>query len=568
MSGHATFLKASSTGSLLKSKGIHAGVNESQGKAAYMAQTGVGNEKNQPLAKRSINGLQANASPTGSKAAAHVEGTSASESAAETPRTGAQSDHARGTAVAYQMGDGADGHRLQVPGLQEAQQQEDQPQQPQSQRDMAAAGGDAAQVGRKAVPDRRNDKIKDEALHWARRAGFTQEQLVELGHMMSMVASSHINPRALSKMTAIDRGMFGQIFKSTFEGEQVAVKRLGDSSPASFKQKMRELLLELRVLTRISHPNIVHFYGTAADFVVLENGGPYVGLVFSLCDRGSLDKALFQDRNLTIPQKLSITRQMSEALTYMHCKRVVHRDLNTKNVLLTANCTAQIADFGCARHMTQETLRTTTISGSPAYMSPEQITGEPLTLAVDVWAFSIILWEVMMDQKPWEGVIVDFNQLRNAIVRGQKLVLPESHKSFPNSYIHAIKIGMQTKASERPKMAALRQELTNAMVFYKPQSTAEEAEMEVLRQRMVAEQDDLIKQYVSQQANRQVGQGGAGDVRQMQQGVQQLGAWSPSKQSENGSTAPYNQFASAEDEEETKKRKGIKGFLKNLCFLV
>lgn len=569
--------KSSSTGNLFTSKARES-ASEVQGKYALLAQSGFASSETSPQS-RAVGQKAVGTSQAANKNGG-MNGESASESAADTPRAGHQQadpNGARANPVHYPVEGDAERSGVNVlvhrkPSLTSSSA---------GGHTESEGGRDGAEHhggGPSTAPDRRNDRIKDEAVRWARQAGFTQEQLMELGHLMSMVASSHIEPRTLSAMVPIDRGMFGTIFRSTFEGQQVAIKRLGDSTPASFRQKMRELLLELRVLTRISHPNIVHFHGTAADFVQLQDGGPYVGLVFSLCDRGSLDKALFQDKNLTVPQKLSITRQMSEALTYMHCKRVVHRDLNTKNVLLTADCTAQIADFGCARHMTQDVLRTTTISGSPAYMSPEQITGEPLTLAVDVWAFSIILWEVMMDQKPWEGVIADFNQLRHAIVRGQTLVTPHTHRSFPPSYLNAIRIGMKTKATERPKMAALRQELTNAMVFYKPTSKAEEAEVDTLRHKMMKEQDELIKQYVQQQASRPGGaaggvvggaatEAGAAGGREMQAGVQQLGAWSP-QQSEGASVAQYNRYGNAEDEDEVKKRTGFKGFLKNLCFLV
>ncbi len=81
------------------------------------------------------------------------------------------------------------------------------------------------------------------------------------------------------QMREIDRGSFGKIFKSTYEGRTVAVKQLANQGPSTLKAKMRELLLELRVLVRIEHPNIVKFYGTATDFnkAQSQNKQPYVG---------------------------------------------------------------------------------------------------------------------------------------------------------------------------------------------------------------------------------------------------------------------------------------------------
>lgn len=225
-------------------------------------------------------------------------------------------------------------------------------------------------------------------------------------------------------MREIDRGSFGKIFKSQYTGKTVAVKQLANHGPATIKAKMRELLLELRVLVRIDHPNVVKFHGTATDFNKTQAHlkQPYVGLVFEFCERGSLHKALFEDqRRLNVSQKLNICQQMAEGMAYLHSKRIIHRDLNTRNILLTNDLTTKIADFGCARVISSSSrvLKTTTISGSPAYMSPEQMSGEPLTEAVDVWAMAVMLWEVLMDTKPWEGRYSDFNMLKHAILCGQ-----------------------------------------------------------------------------------------------------------------------------------------------------
>ena len=310
-------------------------------------------------------------------------------------------------------------------------------------------------------------EIRVKALAWARGEGFTKEQLVEFDHLMGMATQLHVHKHQLSGMQEIDRGSFGKIFVSKLGGERVAVKQLGTSGQSALKAKMRELLLELRVLVRISHPYVVKFHGTATDFAVSRPGRqPYVGLVFEFCDRGSLHKALFEEqRRLTPAQKLRITSQMAQGLSYLHSKRIIHRDLNTRNILLSGDLTAKIADFGCARVISSHssTLKTTTISGSPAYMAPEQMTGEPLTEAVDVWALAVMLWEVMMDTKPWEGRYSDFAKLKQAILQGEKLHLPPICHPFPNSYVNAIKLGMQTRAPDRPSMQLMERELTNAL---------------------------------------------------------------------------------------------------------
>ena len=241
----------------------------------------------------------------------------------------------------------------------------------------------------------------------------------------------------------------------------------GDST---IKSKMRELLLELRVLVRVRHPNVVTFWGTATEFPDNAHAQPYIGLVFELCEKGSLHNALFDAQTkLKVSQKLKIAHQCGLGLMYLHSKRVIHRDINPRNILLSADYSAKIADFGCARVLSGSatSLKTTTISGSPAYMAPKQLLGQELTEAVDTWAFVVMLWEIMMDQKPWEGRFPDFNFLKNAILNGEKLHLPQDSRPFPSCYVNMIKLGMQYKPQDRPAMSYIEGELGSACYQYK-----------------------------------------------------------------------------------------------------
>ena len=252
----------------------------------------------------------------------------------------------------------------------------------------------------------------------------------------------------------------------------MAVKQISNKpGDSTIKSKMRELLLELRVLVRVRHPNVVTFWGTATEFPSAESAQtqPYIGLVFELCERGSLHNALFDAKTkLKASQKLKIAHQCSLGLMYLHSKRVIHRDINPRNILLTSDCSAKIADFGCARVLSGSatSLKTTTISGSPAYMAPEQLLGQELTEAVDTWAFVVMLWEIMMDQKPWEGRFTDFNLLKNAILKGEKLHLPHDSRPYPACYVNMIKLGMAYKPQDRPAMSYIEGEIGSALVQY------------------------------------------------------------------------------------------------------
>ncbi len=202
-----------------------------------------------------------------------------------------------------------------------------------------------------------------------------------------------------------------------------------------------------------SHKHVVKFIGTATNFSrTLENSRPFMGLVFELCDIGNLQDAVMGARKLrlNVSQKVNICSQVASGMSYLHSRRIIHRDMNTRNVLLTSNLTAKIADFGCARIVPETgTLKTTTLSGSPAYMSPEQLQGSGLTVVSDVWALGVILWEVMAEKKPWDDRYSDFQGLKFAIMRGERLHVPYPSPPFPQAYLDLISSCMQQNPASR-----------------------------------------------------------------------------------------------------------------------
>ncbi|KAJ1483438.1 kinase-like domain-containing protein, partial [Baffinella frigidus] len=287
--------------------------------------------------------------------------------------------------------------------------------------------------------------LKQLSERWAVKDGFTQEQRTEFGHLMSMVTSTYIPKNKLSRLREIDAGSFGKIYATTYDGCDVAVKQISNTAGSGIKAKMRELLLELRVLVRVRHPNVVTFWGTATEFPAENSDGePYMGLVFELCPRD-------EPRWLTNEAAYLTPKTPQPVLSY-------------GNILLAADLTPKIADFGCARVLssTQMTLKTTTISGSPAYMAPEQIKGDDLSFAVDTWGMGVMLWEMMTNTKPWEGRFVDFNGLKKAIVNGERLHTPRG-TPFPSSYVRSIALCMAMQADKRPGMAVVAAELKKAI---------------------------------------------------------------------------------------------------------
>mmetsp|Transcript_28097 Transcript_28097/g.69492 ORF Transcript_28097/g.69492 Transcript_28097/m.69492 type:complete len:942 (-) Transcript_28097:204-3029(-) len=312
-----------------------------------------------------------------------------------------------------------------------------------------------------------HDWTVDSAMLWARRSGFTESQLPEFQGFLALVESMLINKRDILGSKALDKGAFGAIDAATLHGTPVAVKRVSSGGDGkALPQLMREALLELRILQVLRHPHVVSFMGCAADFP--QGGTPYIGLVFEMCSKGSLAKILHESKvRLTFPDKVRLGREIAMGMTYLHSLKIVHRDLNTRNILLTDDMRVRIADFGCARKISGETYESSTISGSPAYMPPEQLQGQALTLKVDVWAFGTILWELASEKLPWSHIQGDWTQIKDRVcTHGEGLPLlpdravPDEPKGTREKYNGLIHKAYSKSPAHRPTFAECQQVLT------------------------------------------------------------------------------------------------------------
>lgn len=155
---------------------------------------------------------------------------------------------------------------------------------------------------------------------------------------------------------------------------------------------------EAKVLARLTHPGIVQVF----DLVENEQG---MFMAMELVHGGSLDALLEARGALPLPELARLGATMAEALAYAHAQGVVHRDFKPGNVLLAADGTPKVTDFGLAKiardgpKLTQEGA----VLGSPAYMSPEQAAGGVAESAADVYSLGVTLYEMATGHCPFEG---------------------------------------------------------------------------------------------------------------------------------------------------------------------
>ena len=361
---------------------------------------------------------------------------------------------------------------------------------------------------------------------WSRKKAFQVPHKNFLDNFIDTAFKRSIPRTLLFGSEFIGQGTFGKIYKSTFAGFDVAVKEVQTcktSCPRMLFQQIEQLSYELDSLQQCNHPNIVELVGTLVDFPDCQNDcEPLIGIILELCPYGSLHHILFEtSQYLPIHRKVLIGSGVASGLAHIHALSILHRDLNSANVLLAHEYVPKIADFGCSVRPPFITLDlftqppregrpnrsayTTTAPtqpsvnypffptnlprssvctqrrlsaadgavsgadrvGTPAYMSPEQMRGEALTAASDVWALALLLWELAAEAKPWAdgggggpGVA---EMLLRVAAAGAEVRLPEEW-GYPAGYAEAVRAGTRFQVTRcgRVRRPFLREEVSSS----------------------------------------------------------------------------------------------------------
>jgi len=210
-------------------------------------------------------------------------------------------------------------------------------------------------------------------------------------------------------ISIIGCGGMGEVYRArdTRLGRDVALKVLTDAKTSDSAWRVR-FEREARALAALTHPNIASIYGIE-DTPSPQT--PAAVIVMELVDGETLADRLVRNPP-SLAEALEIAGQLASALDAAHQKGVVHRDLKPGNVQITSTGTVKVLDFGLAKFLDDPAqdnsgLSTMTepaiVLGTPAYMAPEQAQGQAVDGRADVWAFGVILYEMVTGARPFRG---------------------------------------------------------------------------------------------------------------------------------------------------------------------
>lgn len=252
----------------------------------------------------------------------------------------------------------------------------------------------------------------------------------------------------------IGSGGYGDVYKATWQGIDVAVKQLHLRTLSA--DLTTDFQKEATIMAQCQFPYVVHLYG-----VCQEPG--HTAMVMEYLPKGSLYQVLHDSKEplLWNPVRWNIAIDMGKGLSYLHSQKIVHRDLKSLNVLLDSQYRAKITDFGLAKiklETNSTTTKTKQVMGTTRWRAPELFkrNASP-NVASDIYSYGMVLWEIASRQLPFHDA-VDEITVMGWIKDGEQEKIPAD---APASYAAMIQQAWQT-SEKRPQahemLVALRKE--------------------------------------------------------------------------------------------------------------
>ncbi|XP_067841975.1 serine/threonine-protein kinase Nek3 [Heptranchias perlo] len=249
---------------------------------------------------------------------------------------------------------------------------------------------------------------------------------------------------AYTVLKVIGEGSFGRalLVQAHNESQQYVMKEIHLSkNPSGLQRSRREAIL----LAKMKHTNIVAFKDS------FEAEG-HLYIVMEYCDGGDLMQKLLHQKEKLFPEEtvLNLFVQICLGMKHIHDRRVLHRDIKSKNIFLTKNGVIKLGDFGSAHLLNSPMAFAHTYVGTPYYVSPEIWENKPYNNKSDIWAVGCVLYELCTLQHPFQS-----NSWKNLILKickGSYTPIPK-HYSYELQYI--IKQMFKRNPKDRPSASTI-----------------------------------------------------------------------------------------------------------------
>lgn len=270
-------------------------------------------------------------------------------------------------------------------------------------------------------------------------------------------SSSEIGFSELKFDVKIGEGTFGEVWKGTCRGKEVAIKKLKNQNADDYA--LGEFRKEIDIMSKIRHPNIVLFLG-----VCITTNDLY--LVSEYLPRGDLETLLGNSKyDASLFRRLRMAKDAALGMNWLHCSKpqFIHRDLKTSNLLVDENGGVKVCDFGLSQIRNQgERLRDNDFAkGTPLWMAPEVMQFQDFDEKCDIYSFGIVLWEILTRSHPYEHH-QSFESFKEAVcVLNERPSIP---KNIEISLSKLIQSCWHPNPSYRPSFDHITNEFDNVLV--------------------------------------------------------------------------------------------------------
>ena len=263
-----------------------------------------------------------------------------------------------------------------------------------------------------------------------------------------------VDLRDIKMEDRIGRGTFGEVYKGTWRGAVVAVKRL---NPMQMNEDfVREYEKEVYLMRALRAPNILQFLGSTFN-------PPDICIVMEYMSRGSLYGILHDPAvALDWPLLLRMLKDTARGMTYLHSCRppVIHRDLKSHNLLVDEFWKVKVSDFGLST-VFEQVSQTMTACGTPCWTAPEVLRHQRYTVKADVYSFAVVMWECVTRSDVYVG-IPPYKIIYAVSNQGLR---PKVPSWVPEPYAHLMRRCWDENMDKRPDFASILTEVDEMTHF-------------------------------------------------------------------------------------------------------